>query len=483
MGTDDEVEVNRELAILENVSTGTRPWLEPAELRRRGKNRRLRRRGGVIGAALVVVVLLATLIPIGLGGRTNRNSNLHVAATSGPAVELVSDTGPAGPVSASPSSNAVARSEQQFSLSLLKQISASSSGSSNIVVSPLSLATALAMLELGAKGSTETQIAHTLGTNELTAEQQAAGWSALSAELAQASASAGIAMQSANSLWLQKGLDMDPSFMSDLSRYFASGVWQVDFASDPSAAVAALNTWVARETHGHISSLFAPGAITNQTALVLANAVYFKAAWQQPFTAATFDGTFHLPAGTTASVPFMHTPPGSPLDVPVSTASRLDAVQLPYVSGRMAALVIMPTSGPLSNLTSSLTPTGLDQIVSGMKPASLDLAMPTLSLSDSHELIPTLQNLGMRDAFVSSNADLSGLSPTPLYVTDVVQKATLDVTPWGTEATAATGIAVGTSARPASIALTIDHPFLFLIRDTHTGAILFEAQVDNPATG
>ena len=482
MGSDEEFVVDRELAMLEDVSTGTRPWLEPAELRRRGRSRRLRRRGGVVGAALVVVVLLATLVPIGFGGRANPNDTLHVAARSGSAIELVSDTGTAGPASASTPSNAVARSEQQFSLSLLKQISASGSRSSNIVVSPLSLATALAMLELGAKGSTEAQIAHALGTSELTAEQQAAGWSALSAELTAAGTSAGIALQSANSLWLQKGLAMDPAFMSDLSRYFASGVWQVDFASDPSAAVAALNAWVARETHGHITSLFAPGAITKQTALVLANAVYFKAAWEQPFTAATVTETFHLSAGTTASVPFMHTPPRGPLDVPVSTSSGLDAVQLPYVGGRMAALVIMPTSESLSDLTSSLTATGLTQIVSGMKPTSLDLAMPTLSLGDSHELIPTLQNLGIRDPFVGS-ADLSGISQTPLVVTDVVQKATLDVTPWGTEATAATGIGVGTSARPESITLTIDHPFLFLIRDTHTGAILFEAQVENPAAG
>jgi len=482
MGSDDEVVVVRELAMLENVSTGTRPWLEPEELRRKGRNRRLRRRGGVVGAALVVVVLLATLIPIGFGGRGNPNGNFHVAARSGPAIQLVSANGTAGPILAGTSSRAVARSEQQFSLSLLKQISAFNSGSSNIVVSPLSLATALAMLELGAKGSTETQLAHTLGTSALTAEQQAAGWSALSAELAAAGTSAGIALQSANSLWLQKGLAMEPTFMTDLSSYFASGVWQVDFAADPSAAVVALNAWVARETHGHITSLFAPGAITNQTALVLANAVYFKAAWEQPFSAGTVDDTFHLPGGTTSPVPFMRTPAGGPLDVPVSTASGLDVVQLPYVGGRMAALVIMPTAESLSTLTGSLTAAGLDRIVSSMKPTSLDLAMPTLSLSDTHELIPTLKTLGTRAAF-ASNADLSGLSPTPLVVTDVVQKATLDVTPWGTEATAATGIAVANSARPASATLAIDHPFLFLIRDTDTGAILFEAQVNSPGAG
>jgi len=482
MGSDDEVVVDRELATLQEISIKSGPWLEPAEIRRRGRNRRLRRRGGVVGTALVVLVLLALLVPLRFGGRTNPNANLHVAARLGAALQLVSATGLAAPASAGSTSKAVAQSEQQLSLSLLKQISSTNPGTSNIVVSPLSLATAVAMLELGAEGATETQIAATLGTTELTAEQQAAGWSALSAELAAVGASDGIALQSANSLWLQKGLAMDPTFMSGLSRYFASGVWQVDFASDPVAAVAALNAWVTGETHGRITSLFAPGTITNQTALVLANAVYFKAAWEQPFMGVTVAGSFHLPDGTSATVPFMHTPSLGPLDVLVSTASGVDAVQLPYTGGHIAALVIMPTSGSLSNLTGSLTAAGLDRIVSGMKSSSIDLAMPTLSLSDTHELIPTLKNLGMRDAF-DGDANLSGMSPVPLVVTDVVQKATLDVSAWGTEATAATGISVATAGRLPSMALAIDHPFLFLIRDVQTGMILFEAQVDNPGAG
>ncbi|MGO8871254.1 MAG: serpin family protein, partial [Acidimicrobiales bacterium] len=90
--------------------------------------------------------------------------------------------------------------------------------------------------------------------------------------------------------------------------------------------------------------------------------MYFKAAWEQPFAKATTDGLFHLPAGTIASVPFMHTPAGGSLDVPVSTGSGVDAVQLPYAGGRMAALVIMPTSGSLSDLTGSLTPIELDRL-------------------------------------------------------------------------------------------------------------------------
>ena len=276
---------------------------------------------------------------------------------------------------------------------------------------------------------------------------------------------------------------MNSPFMSSLSRYFASGVWQVDFASNPAGAIDALNQWVAQETHGHITTLFNPGAITKQTALVLANAVYFKAPWEQPFTGTTSNGSFSITNGTSTSVPFMHTPANEPLDVSAFVGSGVDAVQLPYQGGRLAALIIMPTSKSIAKFSASLTQADLAQFVSSLAPAAVDLALPSLSLSASHELVPTLKILGMQDAFDSSKANFSGVSSVPLFVTDVAQKDTLSVTQWGSEAAAATGIAMRTSARPSALVLTIDHPYLFFIRDTHTGQILFEAQIVNPAVG
>jgi len=475
--------IGRRLAALTTASTNTESWLEPSEIRRNGRKRQVRRRGAGIGSAVVVVVLLATLIPIGLRNKTQPHASLHVSARLGPAIQLVSAGHGGGPTSTGTLPAAVAQSEQQFSLSLLKQLSASGTPSSNILVSPSSLSIALSMLELGARGDTETQIAGALDSGNLTAQQQAAGWSALSTELALAGASDGISVQSANSLWLQKGLAMDPTFMSSLSRYFASGVWQVDFAAGPAGAIDALNRWVTLKTHGRITSLFAPGAITSQTALILANAVYFKAAWQQPFSVTTSNGSFHLSSGTTTSVPYMRTPANAPLDGSAFVGSGVDAVQLPYRGGHLAALIIMPTSGSISEFSASFSQADLAHIVSSLAPSALDLAMPSLSLSASHELIPTLKGLGMEDAFESGTADFSAMTSTPLFVTDVAQKDTLSVTPWGSEATAATGIGMATSARQAALALVIDQPYLFLIRDRQTGEILFEAQVVNPAQG
>jgi serpin B len=402
----------------------------------------------------------------------------------GSAIQLVSNSGNEGPIPTVERANAVARSEQEFSLSLLKQLSASGSSSSNVLVSPSSLSTALSMLELGAEGDTQEQIASTLGSQSLTALEQGAGWSALSAELEAAAAPNGISLQSANSLWLQKGLAMNPSFMSSLSRYFASGVWQVNFASDPAGAVADLNAWVAQETHGHITTLFGPGAITNQTALILANALYFKAPWEQPFASSTVDAQFHLPNGVTTSIPFVHTPVNGPINVSSFIGSGVDGVQLPYRGGRMAALILMPTSESISEFAASLTQERLAHFVSTLAPTALALSMPALSLSSSNDLVSTLKARGMSDAFDASSADFSGATATSLFVSDVVQKDTLSVTPWGSEATAATGIGMAaTGAEEPTTSINIDRPYLFLIRDTHTGEILFEAQVVNPAAG
>ncbi|MGH9079822.1 MAG: serpin family protein, partial [Acidimicrobiales bacterium] len=172
-----------------------------------------------------------------------------------------------------------------------------------------------------------------------------------------------------------------------------------------------------------------------------------------------------------------------PLEVSASLGSGADAVQLPYRGGRMAALVIMPTTEPVSQFSASLTPANLGHLVTALAPTTLDLAMPSLSLHDSHELIPTVRSLGVQDAFEGGRADFTGMTSTPLVVTDIVQKDTLDVSPWGSEASAATGIGMASSARRAATTMTIDHPFLFLIRDTQTGQILFESQVVDPTTG
>lgn len=415
---------------------------------------------------------IATLAVVGCGSSPPPTA----APTAG---ELVAKTARVVVAPGGVQEKSVVEAEQAFSVALMQKLAASSQ--SNVVVSPSSLALALAMLEVGARGSTETQIAKALGTTDLSSEQQATGWNALSAELAQAGKDDGVSVESANSLWLQRDMDIASSFLATLGSNFGAGVWPVDFASNPEGARGAINTWVSDATHGKIPQLFDKGSIDQATKLILANAVYFNAKWVTPFSHdKTGPQTFHRGQGGDEDVSFMH---NNKLYVPALHSSAVDAVQLPYQGNRFAALVVMPKSETLSDFIAHMTDANLSGIVSGLQSIDVDLSLPKLKMASTEPLNPVLQSMGMQDAFTPGVANFTGITSTPpLNVSAVLQKATLTVDEEGTEAAAATGIDVGTSAiLGEQISIVIDHPFLFLIRDTTTGAILFAAEVTDPA--
>jgi serpin B len=474
----------------------------PEELLARVKNRSAKTRqhrllGG--GGSLVVVlalVLAGVLIPDGSARpqqSSHRPGQIFVSDRIGSAYELAANETPA-PLAPSSVRQAVENAEVGFSLDLLNNLSASNdpNDSSNVLVSPSSLATALAMLELGAAGSTEQGIATTLHTAGLSAAQQAAGWHSLAALLAAETSTTGTNLKRrpelniANALFLQEHFAVLPAFVRALTREFQTGLWEVDFQNDLTGATDAINQWTSENTKGLIKQLFSPGALTPTTVLVLADAVYFHADWVRAFESATADRPFYLATGATESVPFMSS--GSarsprPLTVPVSMTGQYTAVELPYAGKKLSALVVMPTKSSLSSFVSSLTPASLDQIVSGTSPEGVQLSMPTFTLRSDYQLNQTLSSMGMSQAF--GYADFSNIAPQPpLAVHTVEQHAYLQVTPKGTTAAAATGIGVIATVTRAGEppVIVIDHPFLFLVRDDATGAILFESMVENPAS-
>jgi serpin B len=211
--------------------------------------------------------------------------------------------------------------------------------------------------------------------------------------------------------------------------------------------------------------------------LILVNAAFFKASWRTPFDRDMTTAPFTTASGSTVTVPFMQK---DRLKVRATTDAADAVVQLPYAGAHFSAVVVMPKSASLGRFVDTLTVGGLHDLISHLKTTTLRLRLPSLTLTDSHTLNTALQHLGLRDAF-SRAADLSGVSPTPLRVKSVLQKATLDVTPSGTEATAATAIGITAYAAEVSrTSITINHPYLFLIRNTQSGAILFAALVSAP---
>jgi serpin B len=363
------------------------------------------------------------------------------------------------------------KAEAAFAVALLQQ---AGSGTNNVTVSPASLALALSMLQQGAGGQTAQQIAAALRLSGMSAAQQSAAWHALDAAWSAAARSGGVTLDIANSLWQQKGMTIGKDFLEALSKYYDAGMWQVDFANDPNAAVDAINQWTSANTHGKIAKLF--DSLDPATKLVIANAVFFKADWQSPFDGSqTHDAQFTLSNGTTESVPFMK----GQFTYPAAVTGDYTAVALPYKGDRFSALAVMPNTGSLTDFTASLTGHRLATIVDSLHTGSVELSMPKFETTSTTNLGPILQRMGIEDAF-SAHADLSGIGPN-LTVSQVVQRTYLKVAEKGTVAAAATGVGITGTAIPAGrLNVTLDHPFLFLIRDNKTGAILFASQIENP---
>jgi len=472
----------------------------PEELLARAKHKsaNLRRRSLIGGAGSLTVVAALVLIGIfvpssGAKPVSGKPGRVVVSERIDSAYELTARE-PAGRAAPHQVAMAVENAEVGFSIDLLNRLVASTDahGSANVLVSPSSLSTALAMLELGAHGATEEGIAAALHTAGLSPSEQAAGLYSLAELLAGESSRTGTNLKHepelniANALFLQEHFPVLPSFLQALSREFQTGLWEVNFEKDLTGATRAINQWTSDNTKGLIKQLFSPGSLGASTVLVLADAVYFHAKWLSPFENATRVRPFFLGDGGSVRVPFMSSPSvdsRNAFHTPVSKTAGLVAVGLPYAGGKMSALVLMPTDRTLRTFVSSLGPASLAQIVSGMSSQQVQLSMPTFTERADYSLNQTLSSMGMSLAF-GPEADLTGIAlQPPLYVQTVEQHAYLQVTPKGTTAAAATGVGVSMSATQATLLpIVIDHPFLFLVRDDATGAILFESMVENPAS-
>jgi serpin B len=394
-----------------------------------------------------------------------------VHTISGPngSVQLVADTKPFTSVDAS-KLDAVVAAEQRLSLALLNQVGSGS----NVTVSPASLYLALGMLQNGARGATADEISKALQASGISTDDQNAGLAALTNSLAAAAAKDGIEFDSANSLWQQKGFPVKQQFLDALAAYYKSGMYQVDYAGHNADALNAINAWTSDKTHGKITKLF--DQLDPSTVLVLANAIYFHASWQTPFDKnLTKPGEFTTSNGSQVSVKFMSGEPG----LRAAATGDYQAVALPYRGGRFEALAVMPTSGSLTDFVQSLTPNRVDAIATGLQPG-LSVAMPRFTTTSTLDLVPTLKALGMHLAF--GGGDLSGLSNSDTTAVDqVIQRDYLQVGEKGTTAAAVTGIAIVGSATRGGPDVRIDHPFLFLVRDTQTGAILFASEITDPS--
>ncbi len=346
---------------------------------------------------------------------------------------------------------------------------------------------ALAMTYAGASGSTAEEMAGVLG-DELDAEAFHSAMNALDQALESRNRDAtsqegSVELSIVNSLWGQQGYEFREAFLDLLALDYGAGMRVVDFV-DPEAreqARAAINDWVAGETNDRIEELIQPGVLDDLVRLVLINAVYLNAAWAMPFLEeSTADGEFSLLDGSTVQVPMMRQS-GS---LRYATGDGWQAVELPYAGRDLAMLVIVPDQeGSFADVESDLPNGLLDRVVYGLSFEQVVLALPKFEIRTQAGLVPMLQAMGLTEA-TGTSADFSGMTGAPdLFISDIVHEAWISADEAGTEAAAATAVMMSLTAAPISeIDMTVDRPFLFVLRDVETGSILFMGRVLDPSS-
>ncbi len=370
----------------------------------------------------------------------------------------------------------VAAAVNGFGLDLYRALAAERDG--NLFFSPYSIALALTMTYAGARGQTAEEMAAVLGL-ALPDEQVHPAMNALDLAL-HAGEDQGLdsyeppIFRSANALWGQDGLGFEEAFLETLAANYGAGMRVTDFAKSEEAR-AAINAWVEEQTEERIKDLIKPGMLSALTRLVLTNAVYFKAQWQNPFLeSATEDGTFHQWDGTDVTVPMMR----QTESLGYYAADGIQVVELPYAGQSHSMLILLPEEGQLADLAAGLDEARLRELVGGLKRQTVALTMPRFEYEAEFELGEVLAGMGMPTAF-GEGADFSGMTTeADLYISEVVHKAWVAVDEKGTEAAAATAVIMVEAAIPMEpVEMVVDRPFLFAIRHRSTGALLFVGQV------
>jgi serpin B len=354
----------------------------------------------------------------------------------------------------------------------------------NLLFSPYSISLALAMTYTGARGETEAQMADTLHYT-LPQERLHPAFNALDLELISRGENAegedgGFKLNIANSIWGQTGYSFLPQFLDILAENYDAGLRLLDFMKEPEDSRVTINDWVSDETEGKIEDLLPPDSITPLTRLVLTNAIYFNAAWSYPFSEGqTHDDTFHLLDGGQVTVPMME----GTERFGYAEGEGYQAVELPYEGQQMTMDIWLPAAGRFEEFTGALDSDAVAAILEDISTQEVHLTMPKFTYESQAGLKDALAAMGMPAAF--SGADFSGMDGTrDLFIDNVIHKAFIDVDEEGTEAAAATAVIMALTAAPEPAQpkeVRVDRPFVFMIRDIQTEAILFLGHVVNPS--
>ena len=350
----------------------------------------------------------------------------------------------------------------------------------NFFYSPHSISSALAMTWGGANGITETEMQDALHFD--LGEETHPAMNALDLALmsrgegAQGVDGEGFRLNVVNQTWGQTGYPFEDDYLELIALNYGAALQLLNFREETEPSRQAINDWVAAVTEDQIPQLLAPGVIKPDTRLVLTNAIYFNAAWENQFPDDnTHSGLFHAPTGdVTTDLMSVRAHFG------YAQLDGVDVVDLPYDGEELSMVVLAPAAGTFSDFESTLSGELISSYANATEPTDIQLTIPKFENDTQINLKRVLIELGMPSAFDDATADFSGINGgvEQLVITDVVHQAFVRVNEAGTEAGAATGVVMGPTSAPPSV--RIDRPFIYVIRDNPTGAILFVGRITDP---
>ncbi len=343
--------------------------------------------------------------------------------------------------------------------------------------SPHSISVALAMTYAGAAGATADEMRTTMRFHQEPAVLHQAFNTLDQALSSRGEGAMGVEgtpfrLRISNSLFADRTFTFRATYLDLIAEHYGAGVTVLDFARDPDGSRVAINLWVAHQTEDRIPELLPMGSIDPSTVLVLTNAVYFNAAWDDAFAeASTRDGAFHLADGTTATVPLMRGEVGTTF----ASGTGWRAAEIPFEGADVSMLLIVPDD--LAAFEVGLDGARYAEIAAALHADDVMVTMPRFEMRTELSLRDALSDMGMAGAFQS--ADLSAMTPEMgLFISDVVHEAWIRVNEKGAEAAAATAVIVGRVSVPDEV--VADRPFLFVVRDRATGAVVFLGRVTDP---
>ncbi|XP_024135885.1 leukocyte elastase inhibitor isoform X2 [Oryzias melastigma] len=379
--------------------------------------------------------------------------------------------------------NPVSKANTSFSLDLFKKLS-DKDKTANVFYSPFSISSALAMVMLGARGNTASQMNESLKLLD-SKDDVHASFGHLLSQLNKPNAS--YALSVANRLFGEQTYQFIEDFLGNTKKHYSAELEKVDFIKSSEAARLNINSWVEKQTQGKIKDILVEGVLNDLTRLVLVNAIYFKGNWNKMFDAKeTRDAEFRLNKNTKKTVKMMYQKSKFPLTfIPEINCQILE---MPYKDKELSMLVFLPndmedsTTG-LEKLEKALT---YENFMEWTRPDMMNevevrVGFPRFKMEQKYDMKSVLMSMGMEDAFSMSKSDFSGMSPAnDLVLSEVFHKAFVEVNEEGTEAAAATAAVMMLRCALMPAAFIADHPFLFFIRHNSSMSVLFAGRYCAP---